>query len=62
MEVVDKMSTRVSRTEKVSLIFTGLVYMGVGAAILIYPVLLYIWVAAGFILGGVSYIVRAIRA
>ncbi len=62
MEVVDRMSNKISRTEKVSLVFTGLLYVGVGAAILIYPRLLYIWVAGGFILGGVTYVVRAIRA
>lgn len=62
MEVVDRMSSRVSRTEKVSLVFTGLVYVGVGVAILVYPTLLYFWVAGGFILGGVSYVVRAVKA
>jgi len=45
----------------VSLVFAGLVYMGAGVAILIYPALLYFWVAGGFILGGISYVVRAIK-
>lgn len=61
MEVVDRMSNKISRTEKVGLVFTGLVYVVVGVAILIYPTLLYIWVAGGFILGGVTYVVRAIK-
>ncbi len=62
MEVVDKMASSISKTEKVSLIFTGLVYVGVGIAILMYPKLLYFWVAGGFILGGISHVFRAIRA
>ena len=61
MEVVDRMSNKISRTEKVGLVFTGLVYVAVGVAILVYPTLLYIWVAGGFILGGVTYVVRAIK-
>lgn len=59
--VVDKMSEKVSKTEKVSLVFTGLVYLGAGAAILIYPRFLYYWVAAGFILASVSHFVRAVK-
>ena len=61
MEVVDRMSNKISKTEKVGLIFAGLVYVVVGVAILIYPTLLYIWVAGGFIIGGVTYVVRAIK-
>jgi len=61
MEVVNKMSNRISKAQKVSLVFAGLVYMGAGVAILIYPALLYFWVAGGFILGGISYVVRAIK-
>ena len=61
MEVVDRMSNRISKTEKVGLVFTGMVYVVVGVAILIYPTLLYIWVAGGFILGGVTHVVRAIK-
>lgn len=59
--VIDKMSDKVSKTEKVSLVFTGIVYLGAGAAILIYPRFLYYWVAAGFILASVSHFVRAIK-
>ena len=62
MEVVDKMSSKIGKTEKVSLVFTGLVYVGAGLAILIYPALVHFWVAGGFILGGISYVVRATRA
>jgi len=62
VEVVDKVSNKVSRTEKLSLAFTGLVYLAAGIAILIYPRFLYYWVAAGFILGSISNFVRAIKA
>jgi len=62
VEVVDKMSNKVSKTEKVSLVFTGLVYLGAGAAILIYPKFLYYWVAAGFILASISHFIRAIKS
>ncbi|RLE12559.1 hypothetical protein DRJ04_05945 [Candidatus Aerophobetes bacterium] len=62
VEVVDKMSNKISKTEKVSLAFAGLVYLVAGIAILIYPRFLYYWVAAGFILGSVSHFIRAIKA
>ncbi|MBE0478461.1 hypothetical protein IBX65_04995 [Candidatus Aerophobetes bacterium] len=62
VEVVDKMSDKISKTEKVSLIFTGLVYLGAGTAVLIYPKFLYYWVAAGFILASISHFVRAIKS
>ncbi|MBC7189750.1 hypothetical protein H5U35_06010 [Candidatus Aerophobetes bacterium] len=62
IEMVDKMSNKVSRTEKVSLFFTGLVYLGAGVAILIYPKFLYYWVAAGFILASISHFVRAVKS
>lgn len=62
VEVVDRMSNKVSRTEKVSQIFSGLVYLGAGVAILIYPRLLYYWVAGGFILASVSHFVRVVKS
>ena len=62
IEAVDKLSSSVSRAEKVSLVFAGIVYLGAGVAILVYPGLLYYWVAGGFILGGVSHFVRLLRA
>lgn len=61
IEVVDKLSGSVSRTEKVSIAFTGLVYLAAGVAVLIYPRFLYYWVAGGFILGGISQFVRLLR-
>jgi len=62
VEVIDKVSNKVSKTEKMSLAFTGFVYLVAGVAILVYPKFLYYWVAAGFILASISYFVRAIKA
>jgi len=45
--------------EKASLFFSGLVYIGVGALILVFPRLLYYGVAAVFLVHGVSSLVRA---
>lgn len=61
VEVVDKMSNKFSKTEKVSMIFTGFVYLGAGTAILLYPKFLYYWVAAGFLLASISQFVRVLK-
>ena len=45
--------------EKASLFFSGLVYISVGALILIIPKLLYYGVAAVFLVHGLSSLVRA---
>lgn len=45
--------------EKASVIFTGLVYIGVGILILLHPRILYYGVAAVFIVHGVSALVQA---
>jgi hypothetical protein len=59
IKVVDVMSTRVGRTERTSLAFMGVIYLVVGALILLYPRFLYYWVAGAFMVHGVSSLVRA---
>ena len=59
IEVVDKMSEKASKTERASLTFTGIIYMFVGALILLYPQFLYYWVAGVFFIQGISSLVRA---
>ncbi len=46
--------------EKVSLIFTGIVYLAVGLLIIFYPELLYYGVAGVFFVQGISLLFRAI--
>jgi len=47
--------------EKASLFFTGLVYICVGTLILLYPKLLYYWVAVVFFIHGLSSLVRSLQ-
>ena len=47
------------RTSKISLFFTGIIYLGVGILILLYPKLVYIWVSGGFLIHGLSSLIRA---
>ncbi|MEA2105006.1 MAG: hypothetical protein U9P79_10275 [Candidatus Cloacimonadota bacterium] len=46
--------------EKVSLIFTGFVYLAVGLLIIFHPELLYFGVAGVFFVQGISLLFRAI--
>ncbi|MBS3819779.1 hypothetical protein KGY73_09795 [bacterium] len=45
--------------EKASLVFTGLVYLCMAILILLYPKFLYYWVAAVFLVHGLSSLIRA---
>jgi uncharacterized membrane protein HdeD (DUF308 family) len=46
--------------EKISLAFTGLVYMVAGIVIMLRPAFLYYWVAGLFFIQGVVSLVRAV--
>jgi len=59
IKAVDTMSTLIGRTERTSLVFMGVIYLAVGALILLFPRFLYYWVAGAFITHGVSSLVRA---
>ncbi len=59
IKVADSVSEKTGRTEKTSLIFTGLIYILVGILIIFYPRFVYYWVAGGFFIQGVSSLVRA---
>lgn len=61
IKAVDGMSTMTGQTERTSLVFMGVIYLGVGALILLFPRFLYYWVAGAFIVHGVSSLVRAWR-
>ena len=56
---VDIMAEKTEETRKTSLVFSGIVYIGVGMLIIAYPGLVYYWVAGGFLLQGLSSLVRA---
>lgn len=45
--------------EKASFVFTGIVYICMGVLILLYPKFLYYWVAAVFLIHGISSLIRA---
>lgn len=55
----DIVSQKTDQTERISLIFMGVLYLGLGVLILIYPRFLYYWVAGAFIVHGVSSLGRA---
>lgn len=56
---VDILAEETSNTNKVSLTFSGLLYIAVGILVLAYPDLVYYWVAGGFLLQGLSSLVQA---
>ncbi|MCK8827347.1 hypothetical protein MWH25_06270 [Natroniella acetigena] len=59
VKVADTLSEKTGKTERASLIFTGIVYLFVGGLILLYPQFVYYWVAAVFFIQGVSSLVGA---
>ncbi|PRX18816.1 hypothetical protein BX659_1417 [Orenia metallireducens] len=59
IKVADKVSEKTGKTERASLIFTGLMYLFVGILILLYPQFVYYWVAGIFLIQGVSSLVGA---
>jgi len=58
-KVVEAVSEKSERTEKVSLFFTGTIFILAGVLILLFPRFVYYWVAGGFLFQGVSSLVRA---
>ena len=56
---VDKMAEEAKNTSKITLTFSGIIYIGVGILIIAYPGLVYYWVAGGFLLQGLSSLVQA---
>ena len=59
VEVVDIMTDETGKTERTSLYFTGTVFILAGVLTIFYPTLVYYWVAGGFIIQGISSLVRA---
>ncbi len=58
-KVADNLTKATGKTELASLVFTGIMYLGVGVLILLYPRFVYYWVAGVFLLQGVTSLVRA---
>jgi len=56
---VDKLANKADKTSKVSLVFSGLIYIIVGILIISNPELVYYWVAGGFFLQGLTKLVEA---
>ncbi|MFW5997043.1 MAG: hypothetical protein ACOCQP_03415 [Lentisphaeria bacterium] len=61
LNVVDKVSDNMSKTERASLVFTGIAYLFVGLLILKFPRFVYYWVAGIFVIQGISSLVNAWR-
>ncbi|TDX48217.1 hypothetical protein [Orenia marismortui] len=59
VKVADIVSEKTGKTERASLIFTGIMYLFVGVLILLYPQFVYYWVAGIFFIQGVSSLVGA---
>ena len=59
IKVADIVSEKTNKTERASLFFTGIIYLGVGALILLYPDFVYYWVAGVFFIQGVSSLIRS---
>lgn len=59
IKVADIVSEKTNKTERASLLFTGIIYLGVGALILLYPDFVYYWVAGVFFIQGVSSLIRS---
>mgnify|MGYP006273270619 FL=1 len=59
IKVADIVSEKTNKTERASLFFTGVIYLGVGALILLYPDFVYYWVAGVFFIQGVSSLIRS---
>lgn len=57
---MDKVTNTMSKTEKISLIFISLIYIGVGILILIQPRYTYYLIASVFFLHGVTNLARVI--
>ena len=56
---VDKLAQEADNTSKITLIFSGLIYIVVGMLIISNPELVYYWVAGGFFLQGLTKFVEA---
>ena len=59
IKVPDFVSENTGHTERVSLIFTGLVFLSIGVLILFYPAFVHYWVAGGFFIQGIASLARA---
>ena len=59
---VDKLADKADKTGKITLVFSGLIYVTVGMLIISNPELVYYWVAGGFFLQGLTKFVEAWKA
>ena len=59
---VDILAEEASKTSRITLTFSGAIYIGAGMLIIAYPELVYYWVAGGFLLQGISSLVQAWKA
>jgi hypothetical protein len=56
---VDKLAEEADKKNKIAVIFSGIIYIGVGMMIISNPELVYYWVAGGFFLQGLTKFVEA---
>jgi hypothetical protein len=58
VKLVDNMSDKMNKARRFSPVFIGIIYFIMGIMILVYPDLIYYWVAAGFFFQGISLLIR----
>ncbi|OUJ19013.1 putative membrane protein [Methanonatronarchaeum thermophilum] len=58
VDVMDETQNKIPKTNRIVNIFMGIVLFAAGTLVIIYPALLYYWVAAAFFLTGLSYLIK----
>lgn len=58
IRIADTFSQKIGKTESVSLLFAGIIYLGVGVFVLLYPAFLRYWVSSVFFIFGFTHMVN----
>ncbi|WGI17348.1 hypothetical protein [Methanonatronarchaeum sp. AMET-Sl] len=58
VDIMDETQSKIPKTNRVVNIFMGIVLFAAGILVILYPTLLYYWVAAAFFLTGLSYLIK----
>lgn len=62
IDVVERIAGRMPGTGRISMAFTGIVFLVSGAMVLEYPSLVHYWISGAFVLTGLFYLVRGLRS
>ncbi|RZN63367.1 MAG: hypothetical protein EF811_00515 [Methanonatronarchaeia archaeon] len=58
VDIMDETQDKIPKTNRIVNIFMGIVLFAAGILVIMYPTLLYYWVAAAFFLTGLSYFIK----